>query len=139
MISDHIPSMVKGERRMPAPVKREDDIMAGYLLKGGKMLSTSCPACGCPLFEIKGETLCVVCREDEASRNPPPPAPAPLPAPADKEVPAGTAPSTPSLSAALEETLIELCRRIRHERDPDQVLILANAVRSGVKALKQLR
>ena len=91
-------------------------------------------------FEIfKGETLCVVCREDEASRNPPPPAPAPLPAPADKEVPAGTAPSTPSLSAALEDTLIELCRRIRHERDPDQVLILANAVRSGVKALKQLR
>jgi len=130
--------MVKGERRMPAPVKREDDIMAGYLLKGGKMLSTSCPACGCPLFEIKGETLCVVCREDEASRNPPPAA-APLPAPADQEVAAENAPSFPSLSAALEETLIELCRRIRDERDPAQVLILANAVRSGVKALKQLR
>lgn len=124
---------------MAAPVKREDDIMAGYLLKGGKMLSKSCPACGCPLFEIKGETLCVVCREDEASRNPPPPAATPLPAPADEAVPAGTAPSIPSLSAALEETLIELCRRIRHERDPAQVLILANAVRSGVKALKQLR
>ena len=139
MISDHIPSMVKGERSMPAPVKREDDIMAGYLLKGGKMLSTSCPACGCPLFEIKGETLCVVCREDEASRNPPPPAAVPLPAPADQEVPAGTAASFPSLSAALEETLIELCRRIRDERDPAQVLILVNAVRSGVKALKQLR
>ena len=50
-------------------MKREDDIMAGYLLKGGKMLSKSCPSCGCPLFEIKGETLCVVCREEETSRK----------------------------------------------------------------------
>jgi len=131
--------MVKGELRMPTPEKREDDIMAGYLLKGGKMLSRSCPVCGCPLFEIKGETLCVVCREDEVSHHPPPPAVAPLPVPADQEVLAGTAPSFPSLSAALEETLIELCRRIRDERDPAQVLILANAVRSGVKALNQLR
>ncbi|NTW92707.1 MAG: hypothetical protein HGA40_04620, partial [Methanoregulaceae archaeon] len=44
------------------PMKREDEIMAEYLLKGGKMLSKSCPSCGCPLFEYKGETFCVVCR-----------------------------------------------------------------------------
>lgn len=37
--------------------------MAEHLLKGGKMLAKTCPECGTPLFEIKGETLCVVCRE----------------------------------------------------------------------------
>lgn len=40
-----------------------DQIMAEYLLKGGKMLAKTCPVCHSPLFEIKGETLCVVCRE----------------------------------------------------------------------------
>jgi UPF0148 protein len=120
-------------------MKREDDIMAGYLLKGGKMLSKSCPSCGCPLFEIKGETFCVVCREEETRRDSPPPAAAPLPATADQKLPAATELSFPSLAASLEETLVELCRRIREEQDPARVLLLANAVRSGVKALKQLR
>jgi uncharacterized Zn finger protein (UPF0148 family) len=36
-------------------MKGEDEIMAEYLLKGGKMLSKTCPACGCPLFEVKGD------------------------------------------------------------------------------------
>ena len=43
--------------------KSPDDIMAEHLLKGGKMLSKACRACGSPLFEVKGETLCIVCRE----------------------------------------------------------------------------
>ena len=38
--------------------------MAEYLLKGGKMLEKSCKTCGCPLFEVKGKTLCVVCAEN---------------------------------------------------------------------------
>jgi len=120
-------------------MKHEDDIMAGYLLKGGKMLSKSCPSCGCPLFEIKGETLCVVCREEETSRRTNTPAVAPQNVPAGQEIPVGTEPPCPSLAAALEETLVVLCRRIREERDPGQVLILANAVESGAKALKLLR
>ena len=45
--------------------KSPDEIMAEYLLKGGKMLAKTCPVCNCPLFEVKGETFCVVCREDE--------------------------------------------------------------------------
>ena len=45
------------------PVRKEDEIMAEYLLKGGKMLEKSCKTCGCPLFEVKGKTLCVVCEE----------------------------------------------------------------------------
>ncbi len=31
------------------------------LKAGGKMLSQTCPVCGNPLFEIKGEMRCVVC------------------------------------------------------------------------------
>ncbi|MCK4269102.1 MAG: hypothetical protein KAW93_01335, partial [Methanogenium sp.] len=44
-------------------MKADDEIMAEYLLKGGKMLSKTCPECGAPLFEVKGETKCVVCAE----------------------------------------------------------------------------
>jgi UPF0148 protein len=43
--------------------RKPDDIMAECLLSGGKMLSKACKVCGSPLFEVKGETLCVVCRE----------------------------------------------------------------------------
>ena len=43
--------------------RNPDDIMAECLLRGGKMLSKACRACGSPLFEVKGETFCVVCRE----------------------------------------------------------------------------
>jgi len=34
-------------------VERADEVMAGYLLKGGKMLAKSCKVCGYPLFEYK--------------------------------------------------------------------------------------
>ena len=34
----------------------DDEIMADYLLHGARMLARACPDCGCPLFEVKGET-----------------------------------------------------------------------------------
>ncbi|HJJ54832.1 MAG TPA: autoantigen p27 domain-containing protein [Methanocorpusculum sp.] len=43
--------------------KTVDEIMAVYLLNGGKMLSETCSTCGAPLFEIKGRKTCVVCEE----------------------------------------------------------------------------
>ena len=43
--------------------RKDDEIMAEYLLKGGKMLEKTCPSCGCPLFEYKKKTFCVVCAE----------------------------------------------------------------------------
>lgn len=119
-------------------MKREDDIMAGYLLKGGKMLSKSCPTCGCPLFEIKGETICVVCREAESGPKKNPRA-VPRNVPVIPEKPVGDAQSCPALASSLEETLVVLCLRIREEQDPGQVLVLANAVKSGVEALRLLR
>jgi UPF0148 protein len=48
------------------PARKEDEIMAEYLLKGGKMLEKTCKTCGCPLFEFKGKTFCVVCAENIA-------------------------------------------------------------------------
>jgi len=52
--------------------------MADHLLKGEKMLAKECKVCGSPLFEIKGETLCVVCAEQgRGEKRAPPEAPAP--------------------------------------------------------------
>jgi UPF0148 protein len=119
-------------------MKREDDIMAGYLLKGGKMLSKSCPSCGCPLFEIKGETICVVCREEESARKKSSPAVTHT-VPAIPEKHANAEQPCPALASTLEETLAGLCLRMREEKDPGQVLVLATAVKSGVEALRLLR
>jgi UPF0148 protein len=117
-------------------MKREDEIMAKYLLKGGKMLSKSCPSCGCPLFEYKGETFCVVCREESV-----PGKGEQLP-PVTRDAP-GKEPSYPGgttdLACSLEETLIALALRIRQESDPDQVMVLMNSLKRGIEALRLLR
>jgi UPF0148 protein len=46
-------------------MSRPDEIMAQYLLKGGKMLAESCPVCHNPLFEYKSIRQCVVCQNGE--------------------------------------------------------------------------
>jgi UPF0148 protein len=116
-------------------MKREDEIMADYLLKGGKMLSTSCQSCGCPLFEYKGETLCVVCREVQGREGREQPAPAGVAMPV-REEPAGT--EVRHLAGTLEETLIALSLRIRDEPDPERVMILMNSLKRGIEALRLL-
>ena len=124
------------------PERKEDEIMAEYLLKGGKMLEKSCKTCGCPLFEVKGKTLCVVCAEHDSEEKP------------------GTAPVAPAhhehdqecscvehnnetcegglLADELATTLISLCERIQNEKDPDNVLALMNAVKTGTESLQIL-
>ncbi|HWS22625.1 MAG TPA: Sjogren's syndrome/scleroderma autoantigen 1 family protein [Methanoregula sp.] len=116
--------------------------MAEHLLKGGKMLEKSCKTCGCPLFEVKGKTLCVVCAENTPLEKP------------------GTAPSARErqqpgdecscgehhaescegglLTDELAMTIVSLCERIQNEKDPDNVLALMNAVKAGTEALKIL-
>src|SRR5665647_2649803 len=71
------------------PVRKEDEIMAEYLLKGGKMLEKSCKTCGCPLFEVKGKTLCVVCAENEVVKKPGPSTAAPVHQEHDQECSCG--------------------------------------------------
>src|SRR5512136_1718279 len=124
------------------PVRKEDEIMAEYLLKGGKMLEKSCKACGCPLFEVKGKTFCVVCAEHDTVEKP------------------GSVPVAPahhehgqecsctddknescdggSLADELAATILSLCERIQNEKDPDNVLALMNAVKAGTESLKIL-
>jgi UPF0148 protein len=124
------------------PVRKEDEIMAEHLLKGGKMLEKSCKTCGCPLFEVKGKTLCVVCAENAQGEKP------------------GTAPAARErqqhsnecscgehheescegglLTDELAMTIVALCERIQNEKDPDNVLALMNAVKAGTEALKIL-
>ena len=138
------------------PPRKEDEIMAEYLLKGGKMLEKSCKTCGCPLFEVKGKTLCVVCAENEiAMKND-----------TGKKTPAAAAPDETAhhhhdhgcgcggdheedvctcgdeegglLAEELAMTIHALCERIHNEKDPDKVLALMNAVKAGTEALEIL-
>jgi len=130
------------------PQRKEDEIMAEYLLKGGKMLEKCCTICGCPLFEYKGKTFCVVCAEyeqvKEAEKQP-----AGVPAPQKNGgFAAGTVPSpatvihdpeTEAIARELSGTLLALCHRIKNEGDPDRCLALMDSVKIGAEALQILR
>ncbi len=141
------------------PSRKEDEIMAEYLLKGGKMLEKTCASCGCPLFEVKGKTLCVVCAENEAGTkgaNGGRPASArPGKTPGDHQHPAGAHACGCGVdhdeeSCACEDeeggllaeevamTIHALCERIHNEKDPNHVLTLMQAVKAGTEALEIL-
>lgn len=138
------------------PVRKEDEIMAEYLLKGGKMLEKTCKTCGCPLFEVKGKTFCVVCAEN---------------APAEKTAKnaGGKSPAEQTgahhthdhgatcgcgvdhdedsctcnedggmLTDELAMTVLSLCERIQNEKDPENVLLLMNAVKAGTESIEIL-
>ena len=115
-----------------------DDIMAESLLAGGKMLSKACRTCGSPLFEVKGETLCVVCREKgkEAGKGTgtPPPAPQAAGSPGTTAPPGGEGEEGRELRA----TIAALARKAREEADPDRCLALMESARKGAEALSLL-
>lgn len=141
------------------PVRKEDEIMAEYLLKGGKMLEKACKTCGCPLFEVKGKTFCVVCAENEPAK--------------DTKNAKGTKKAAPEAQTAaaahvhddgypctcgedhdedsctcgdgdgglaeeLAFTIHSLCERIQNEKDPENVLVLMESVKAGTEALEIL-
>ena len=133
------------------PARKEDEIMAEYLLKGGKMLEKSCKTCGCPLFEVKGKTLCVVCAENEANVKDAKKVAAPaaqVPAGHDHGCSCGTDHDEETCTCGDEEggllaeelamTIHALCERIHNEKDPENVLALMNAVKAGTEALEIL-
>jgi UPF0148 protein len=143
------------------PSRKEDDIMAEALLKGGKMLEKSCRTCGCPLFEIKGKTFCVVCAEDEKeilAGKVPVAASAAAPARSaaaavaasghvhghdctcshEEEDDCGCEGEGVMLADDLAETILSLCERIQNEKDPENVLLLMNAVKAGTESLEIL-
>ena len=133
------------------PVRKEDEIMAEYLLKGGKMLEKTCKTCGCPLFEVKGKTLCVVCAENVTA------APASAEPAAHVHHEHGHVCSCGEdheahhehgendndscdggLADELAMTLFSLCERVQNEKDPENVLALMNAIKAGTESLEIL-
>jgi UPF0148 protein len=133
------------------PARKEDEIMAEYLLKGGKMLEKSCKTCGCPLFEVKGKTVCVVCAENEANVKDTKKAAVPAAQAAaghDHVCGCGTDHDEDTCTCGDEEggllaeelamTIHALCERVHNEKDPENVLALMNAVKAGTEALEIL-
>jgi UPF0148 protein len=111
-----------------------DRIMAEYLLKGGKMLAKTCPVCYSPLFEYKGETFCVVCRENEAESSPDiPDTNAIHSSPVTSEVR-----STGELGDEFTTTLRSLLIQAREEKDGNRIVQLMTAVKTGAEAYKLL-
>ena len=131
------------------PQRKEDEIMAEYLLKGGKMLEKCCTTCGCPLFEYKQKTFCVVCAEYGQAQEPkklPVTQAAADPLPQNNNNDAVTAPAaarrspeTEAIATELAGTLLSLCHRIKNEGDPDRCLALMDSVKIGTEALQILR
>lgn len=121
------------------PPRKEDEIMAEYLLKGGKMLEKSCKTCGCPLFEVKGKTVCVVCEENQPlPQKNIPDAENDSAQPRGHECTCSTGESSDEclmLADDLAATILSLCERIRNEKDPNHVLTLMSAVKTGAESL----
>ena len=120
--------------------RNADDIMAESLLRGGKMLPKACRACGSPLFEVKGETLCVVCREKgkETGKGAQAPGAPPEPAtPGTKQ--GGATGADPELVKELGAAISALSRRAREEADPGRCVALMEAARKGAEALALLQ
>ncbi|MEN6397161.1 MAG: Sjogren's syndrome/scleroderma autoantigen 1 family protein [Methanoregula sp.] len=133
--------------------RRDDEIMAEYLLKGGKMLEKTCPSCGCPLFEYKKKTFCVVCAEKKPAVSEPAQSAPRSPALPGESRPAAETVSTPvyhapahplppeaeMLSHELTGTIVVLCQRIKNDDDPDRCLALMDAIKIGTESLVNLR
>jgi UPF0148 protein len=116
-------------------MKKEDDIMAEYLLKGAKMLAKTCPDCGCPVFQVKDRTFCVVCaeRKSEAPENTAGTVTAKVPD--EPREPAGANEPSSTLMLALEQAIITLADRASREPEPERCRTLMEAVHEGAEAL----
>lgn len=116
-------------------MQKEDEIMAEYLLKGAKMLAKTCPGCGCPLFEYKDNTLCVVCTAGGRDTTKEAPAAVAVEGQERSQPPGGAHPSSVQ---ALEQALVALCERASRETEPGRCLTLMEAVHRGAEALRIL-
>jgi len=123
------------------------------------MLEKTCKTCGCPLFEVKGKTLCVVCAENEPAKDaknakggkkaePETPAAAGAHVHADghacscgedhDEDSCTCGDGDGGLAEELAFTIHSLCERIQNEKDPENVLVLMESVKAGTEALEIL-
>lgn len=126
---------------------KPDEVMATWLLKGGKMLAKTCKECGCPMFEYKGRKFCVVCEEQAESKEKKKEGVESTAGEPGGPVPAGQGSAgfsyagTPgtALGEALSTTLVTLCERIGEEPDPERCLVLMNTLKKGIEAMQLLK
>ena len=127
--------------------KSPDEIMAVYLLNGGKMLSEMCPKCGAPLFETDGRKTCVVCAEREKEEAEDKCGAAKAGALKAEAVHAEDAPRiaamTPSYAKRpaaecevpdIDELISILTARAKEETDPARCLTLIECIRTAAEA-----
>jgi UPF0148 protein len=119
-------------------MREMDEIMAEYLLKGGKMLAQTCSVCHAPLFEYKGKRFCVVCAEDALQQGEPTPVPVVTPE-KTKEMPqkSSAAPSDPE--NPILDAITILCQRMVNEPDPTRCLIYMQTIKEGALSIRILR
>ena len=122
-------------------MREMDEIMAEYLLKGGKMLAKTCPVCHAPLFEYKGERFCVVCAEDSSHQEESASVPALAPvATEEKHQEISDVPVAPStLEKSISDAIGILCRRMADEPDPNRCLIYMQTIKEGALLIQILR
>jgi len=102
------------------------------------MLSKACRTCGSPLFEVKGETLCVVCREKGKEAGKGTGTPPPVPQAAGSSGTTAPQGGEGEEGRELRATIAALARRAREEADPERCLALMEAARKGAEALSLL-
>ena len=104
------------------------------------MLARACPACGSPLFEVKGETLCVVCRERKGkpARAKGKEKEARVREPAAEEG-TGAGGGRDTCEDELAATLVALSRRAREEGNAERCLTLTEGAKRCAEALAILR
>lgn len=115
-------------------MRKPDEIMAEYLLKGGKMLAKACSDCGSPLFEYKGETFCVVCKEEEEEKQlqkkteNPPTIPNELPQSSEKKI-RNNPVATLNLNEQFTHSIKVLLMKIEDESDSGTLVKLTQALK----------
>ncbi|WFN35366.1 hypothetical protein L1S32_04410 [Methanogenium sp. S4BF] len=122
-------------------MKSEDEVMASYLLNGGRMLSATCKDCGAPLFEIKGGQCCVVCKElgkpgvsEDNTANL-----AEKPVISQPRVQETGVQVSGSVCESLEQTICALCTKAMEASRPEDAKMYMDAVRAGTDALHALK
>jgi UPF0148 protein len=119
--------------------KKPEDIMAEYLLRGGKMLAKTCSTCGSPLFEVRGVETCVICDAPKAVESSEGDAGGgSKPILAASQVVGSRTLERHDLSESIGATIMVILRRIEEEPDPEHCLTLMKAVWSGAEAIKSL-
>ena len=121
------------------------------------MLEKACPTCGCPMFEYKKKTFCVVCAEKKPRHNP-----RRTQTPLQRRQQHSSAHSHEHdaectcggdheagpcscedgdggmLAEEIAMTIHALCERINNEKDPNHILTLMAAVKTGTEAIEIL-